>query len=118
LIGLFVMVAWGAADFAERTKLAVPWKIVTVLCVLAALSLLTWRQISYWRTSFDLWGHALEVTSNNFVAEDQFGGALVQAGRTDEAYPHFVRAAQLEPADPVSHTNIGFYLYQHGRPAE
>ena len=118
LIGLFVMVAWGTADFAERTKLPVPWKIVTALCVLAALSLLTWRQIGYWRTSFDLWGHALEVTSNNFVAEDQFGGALVQAGRTDEAYPHFVRAAQLEPADPVSHTNIGFYLYQHGRPAE
>ena len=52
------------------------------------------------------------------MAEDQFGGALVQAGRVDEAYPHFVRAAQLQPADPVSHTNIGFYLYQHGHPAE
>jgi hypothetical protein len=118
LVGLFVMIAWGTADFAERTKLAFPWKIVTAACVLAALSLLTWRQIGYWRTSLDLWGHTLEVTSNNFVAEDEFGGALAQLGRTDEAYPHFVRAAQLEPADAVSQTNIGYYLYQHGRPAE
>lgn len=118
LIGLFVMIAWSVADLAERTKLAFPWKIATAVCVLAALSLVAWRQIGYWRTSLDLWAHTLEVTSNNFVAEDQFGGALVQLGRTDEAYSHFVRAAQLEPADPVSHTNIGFYLYQHGRPAE
>jgi len=65
-----------------------------------------------------LWGHTLEVTSNNFVAEDQFGEALVQSGRTTEAYSHFVRAARLAPADPVSHSNIGFYLYQHGRAAE
>ncbi len=112
------MITWGTADFAERTKLVFPWKIVTAVCVLSALSLLTWRQIGYWRTSLDLWGHALEVTSNNFVAEDEFGGALAQLGRTDEAYPHFVRAAQLEPADPVSQTNIGYYLHQHGHPAE
>jgi tetratricopeptide (TPR) repeat protein len=118
LIGLFVMIAWGAADFAERTKLVFPWKIVTAACVLAALSILTWRQIGYWRSNLDLWGHTLEVTSNNFVAEDEFGGALAQLGRTDEAYPHFVRAAQLEPADTVAHTDIGYYLYQHGRPAE
>jgi hypothetical protein len=118
LIGLFVMIAWGVADLAEHTKLALPWKIVTAVCVLAALSLVAWRQIGYWRSSMDLWAHTLAVTSNNFVAEDQFGAALVQFGRTDEAYTHFVRAVQFEPADPVSHTNVGFYLYQHGRSAE
>ncbi len=118
LIGLFVMFAWGAADLAKRTRLTFPWKIVAAICLLAALSLVSWRQVGYWRNSSDLWAHTLEVTSDNFVAEDQYGGALVQLGRIDEAYLHFVRAAQLAPTDPVSHTNIGFYLYQHGRPAE
>jgi tetratricopeptide (TPR) repeat protein len=66
----------------------------------------------------DLWAHTLAVTSNNFVAEDQFGAAIVQVGRIDEAYTHFVRAAQIEPTDPISRLNIGFYLYAHGRPAE
>jgi tetratricopeptide (TPR) repeat protein len=118
LIGLFVMIAWGVADLAEHTKLAFPWKIVTAVCVLAALSLVAVRQIGYWRSSTDLWAHTLAVTSNNFVAEDQFGAAIVQLGRIDEAYTHFVRAAQIEPTDPISHLNIGFYLYAHGRPAE
>jgi len=86
--------------------------------VLVALSFVAYRQIGYWRSSLDLWAHALQVTSNNFVAEDDFGGALVQLGRTDEAYPHFLRAAQLQPADPVSHSNIGAYLHQHGHQAQ
>jgi len=58
------------------------------------------------------------VTLNACVAEDEFGGALTQLGRFDEAYPHFVRAAQLQPADPVSHSNMGAYLHQHGHAAE
>lgn len=118
LIGLFVIIAWGAADLAERARLTFAWKIGTAVCVLAALSIVSWRQVGYWRTNLDLWAHTLNVTSDNFVAEDQFGAALVQLGRIDEAYLHFVRAAQFAPTDPVSHTNIGFYLYQHGRPAE
>jgi protein O-mannosyl-transferase len=117
-IGLFVMIAWGLADLAERTKLTLPIKIVPAAAVLAVLFFLTYRQASYWHDSLSLWGHALAVTSNNFVAEDGFGGALVDLGRTDEAYPHFIRAAQLQPHDPASHSNIGAYLHQHGRPSE
>jgi protein O-mannosyl-transferase len=118
LIGLFVMIAWSLADLAEHMKLALPWKITPAVCVLVALSFVAYRQVGYWRDSLDLWSLALEVTSNNFVAEDELGGALVDRGRIDEAYPHFVRAAQLQPADPVSHSNIGAYLHQHGHVAE
>ncbi|HLZ40334.1 MAG TPA: tetratricopeptide repeat protein [Candidatus Sulfotelmatobacter sp.] len=118
LIGLFVIIAWAIADAAERLKLRLVWKTLPAVVLLAALSAVAYRQIGYWRSSLDLWGHTLRVTKNNFVAEDEFGGALAQLGRTDEAYPHFVRAARLAPTDPVAHTNIGFYLYQHGRAAE
>ena len=118
LIGIFVMMVWSAADALERTKLPLPWKIVPAAFLLTSLAVVAHRQTGYWRSNLDLWGHTLEVTQNNFVAEDQFGAALAQLGRTDEAFRHFVRAARLAPADPVSHMNIGFYLYQHGRAAE
>ena len=118
LIGVFVMIVWSAADAVERAKLPLACKIVPAALVLTSLVVVAYRQTGYWQSDLDLWGHTLAVTKNNFVAEDQFGGALVQLGRTDEAYLHFVRAARLAPADPVSHTNIGFYLYQHGRAAE
>jgi protein O-mannosyl-transferase len=117
-LGLFVMAAWGLADLAERAQLAPAVKIIAAAGVLAVLFVLAYRQAGYWRDSMSLWEHALEVTSNNFVAEDEFGGALVELGRTDEAYPHFIRAAQLQPEDPVSHSNIGAYLHQHGHPLE
>jgi len=118
LVGIFVMVAWAATDLAEKHKLEVPWEIVPAACVLLALSLACYRQIGYWRNSLDLWTHTLAVTNNNFVAEDSIGVALVQLGRADEAYPHFVRSAELQPNDAVSHSNIGAYLHQHERQAE
>lgn len=117
-IGLFIMIAWGAADFFKRIHLGVPHKVAVATCVVIALAVAAYRQTGYWRDSLALWGHALAVTNENFVAEDQLGEALVELGRADQAYPHFVRAAQLEPADPVSHLDIGAYLQQHGHPAE
>ena len=117
-IGLFVAIAWGVAELAETAKLSTMIKVASCACVVLTLASVTYRQAGYWRDSLRLWKHALEVTNNNFVAEDEFGGALTQLGRFDEAYPHFVRAAQLQPADPVSHSNMGAYLHQHGHAAE
>lgn len=118
MIGLFLMITFGFGDLLGSLSLDLPWKIAPAVCAIVALSFATYRQAAYWRDSLSLWEHALKVTSNNFVAEDEFGGALTQLGRFDEAYPHFVRAAQIQPADPVSHSNIGAYLHQHGHPAE
>jgi len=118
LLGIFTMLIFGAADLAAARKLAPAWTIAPALCLLAALAFAGYRQIGYWQSSLDLWSHALAITQNNFVAENSVGGALVDLGRTDEAYPHFVRAAQIQPGDPVAHCNIGAYLHQHGHVVE
>jgi Tfp pilus assembly protein PilF len=118
LIGVFVMIAWAAADWAEKKKLGLATGLVAATCVLVALSVVTYRQIGYWRDSLDLWTHALKVTQHNFLAEDNVGVALVKLNRVEQAYPFFVRAAQDEPNDPVARLNIGTYLDQHGRPAQ
>jgi protein O-mannosyl-transferase len=118
LIGVFVMIAWAAADWAEQKKLGPAPGFVAAICVLAALSVVTYRQIGYWRDSLDVWTHALNVTQHSFVAEDNMGVSLVELNRVEEAYPFFVRAAQDEPNDPVARLNIGTYLDQHGRPTE
>jgi len=56
----------------------------------------------------------LAVTQNNFVAENNFAGALVKQGRYDEAITHFRAANALEPTDATSHLNLGIYAQQHG----
>ena len=113
LIGLFVMIAWGVADWAQHKHLPTRWLGIPTVLVLLIFSLLTHRQLAYWHDSITLWSHALEVTSRNFVAEDSLGGALVNEGRYDEAIPHFRSAVKINPRDPLGHLNICAYEQQH-----
>jgi protein O-mannosyl-transferase len=114
LIGIFVMVAFGAADLAAAKHVGLVWQTIPAAAVLLLLVLVTHRQIGYWRSNYDLWAHALEVTRNNFVAEDNLGGALVLEGKPEEAFPHFEAAARINPHDPMSRSNLGTYLQTHG----
>ena len=114
LIGIFVMIVFAAADFAAQKKLGPAWIVLPALA-LVGLAAITYHQIEYWQSNYSLWSHTLAVTQNNFVAEDNLGGALVLLGQADEAYPHFERAAQINPRDPMSHSNLGTYFQTHGR---
>jgi len=115
LIGIVVMIAYGISDLADTRKLDVIPRVTAAACVLIALAFATDRQLSYWSSSYDLWAHALAVTQNSYIAEDNFGGALVLLGRTNEAYPHFRAAALINPYDPMSHFNLGAYLQESGQ---
>ena len=64
LIGIFVMIAWSLADWAQAKKIRTVWLVVPALCVLAALGYVTHRQIDYWESDYDLWSHTLEVAEN------------------------------------------------------
>ncbi len=99
-IGLFIMVCWSVAALAERRGLPRAWIAVPSCIVLIALAAVTHRQIGYWSDNVTLWAHTAEVTNPNYQAEDNLGEALEKAGRPDEAIPHFVRAAQINPAFP------------------
>jgi Tfp pilus assembly protein PilF len=115
LIGIFVMLVWGAADLADARHLGLTPRLIPAALILLALSVTTHRQLGYWSNSLDLWTHALAVTDNNFIAQDNLGGALLLLGKPDQAYPHFQAASQINPRDPMSHSNLGVYLQQQGR---
>ncbi len=112
-IGLFIMVCWLVADWAERRHVATAWVGGVSIAVLLALAFVAHQQIGYWEDNVTLWTRALQVTKNNWVAEDNLGGALMEEGKLDAAIPHFRAAAAIYPGDPVSHLDIGFYEQQH-----
>ncbi len=117
LIGIFVMIAFGVADLAQ----AKTWGLLPAIpaaAALMALSIMTYRQIGYWQTSDALWSHTLVVTQNNFVAEDNLGGALILEGKEEEAHAHFEAAARINPKDPMSHSNLGTYYMTHNQMRE
>ena len=114
-IGIFVIIAFAFDDLATRFKLPTAARAVPMIAVLVAFAVATEHQLAFWQSSYDLWSHTVEVTAPNYIAQDNLGGALVLLGRADEAYPHFQTAAQINPRDPMSHSNLGAYLHEHGQ---
>src|SRR5271165_3871570 len=56
-IGLFIMICWGIAEWAERRQISPRWLAAPSFAVLIALSAVTYRQLSYWRDNVLLWSH-------------------------------------------------------------
>lgn len=112
-VGLFIMVCWGAADWARhRVPRAAVW--AASAAVLLALTATTHRQIGYWKDDVSVWSRCLRVTQHNYVAEFGLGNALQAVGKTKEAVPHFFRAAAINPADIATNLAIADYEQQQG----
>jgi len=114
-LGFLVMIVWGGAEIMDSLKAGIIWRAVPAGVTLVALSLVTYHQIGYWHSNYDLWTHALSVTRNNFVAEDNMGGALILLGNEDEAHLHFAAASSINPKDPMSRVNLAAYDQTHNR---
>jgi tetratricopeptide (TPR) repeat protein len=97
LIGLFIIVAWGAADWASRKagrRRGISWAAISVVAVLAIAS---WHQLTYWESSLSIFQRALALTGNNYVAHHNVGVALFEAGQVDAAIDHFQTSIQISP---------------------
>ena len=126
LIGLFIMLCWGVSDLAGWIAGGVAgWRRIesrslaaVSVIILLALSVATRRQVGFWTDSSVNWSHALQVTENNWMAEDLVGASLIARGKLEEAMPHIYRANHFRPKDPVSNLNIGAYLQLKGNSLE
>jgi len=114
LIGLFIMIVWAAAEWADPRHVSAKLLAPAGFAALLGLSVVTHIQLSYWHDDLILWTHALAVAPNNFVAENNLASALIRQGRNDEAIVHFRAASALEPQDATSQLNLGIYAQEHG----
>jgi tetratricopeptide (TPR) repeat protein len=115
LIGIFMMAAFSLADWACARNLGNAPRAVVIAGISLALAFATYRQLGYWSSNVDLWTHTLAVTKNNFIAENNLGGALLLEGKAEEAHAHFVAASEISPRDPMSRSNLGAYLQEHNQ---
>ncbi|MFZ0828804.1 MAG: tetratricopeptide repeat protein [Verrucomicrobiia bacterium] len=118
LVGIFIAIAFGVRDLANRWQF--PKIIVAVAAglVLAACLALTGNQLRYWRDSESLFAHALAATTDNFNARIDYGAALEQQGRFPEALAEYREAVRLSPDSLQAQYNLGNLLDKMGRPEE
>jgi tetratricopeptide (TPR) repeat protein len=124
LIGLFIILAWGLYDvsqgWAHRTGCLVSVATAALLVCLAT----TWIQIGYWHDERTLWEHAFRVTSDNYVAHNNRGVALLREAQTLSgparleklagAERHLAEAVHIEPAYAKAQTNLATIFDQEG----
>jgi len=109
------MISWVVVDF---TALWYRQREVLRTCALVVITALGWRawaQTSYWRDSETLFRHALAVTANNDVAENNLGIVFLRQGKVDEAISLLQAAVDLRPDNSPAHENLAKALLQKGR---
>jgi hypothetical protein len=113
-LGLFVIVCWGLPDWWEDKRLPKMGLAIAGAAVLLVLSAITYRQISYWGDNLVIWTHSLEVTPDNWLAEDNLGGALLLTNQIEKARPHYEKALAMNPSDTDSTVYFALYTELHG----
>lgn len=113
-IGLILLIVWAGREWSMgRPRLRVGLVLASVVLLLACLAG-TWTQVGFWRDSRTLWEHALEVTTDNYLAHNGVGIARAAEFRMEEAEHHFREALRINPARATSLSNLGVILLDRG----
>jgi tetratricopeptide (TPR) repeat protein len=118
MVGISIMLAWGAAEAAERWRWGRPALAAAMVAVCSAWAVVTWFNVENWRNSISLFQHAIDVTHDNYVAYNNLAVALRQAGEIDEAVSSFESAVRIQPQDAQARDNFGDALTAVGRADE
>ncbi len=117
-IGLCIALTWSVAELAARWR---PHHLAlsgVSTAVVLALAVCAHQQTTYWQNSRTLWTRALAFTSDNIVAQNNLGNALLDDGKVDEAIPHFKEARRIKPEDAKAAFNLGNALINKGELTE
>jgi protein O-mannosyl-transferase len=117
-IGLYIAITWGIADVTAAWRWQREILTAGTAIVVALLSWPASVQTSYWRDSETLFTHALAVTSNNDVAENNLGIVYLQKGRLDAAISLLQAAVDLRADNSPAQENLAKALLQKGQVSE
>ena len=107
-VGLFVALAFLLPDFAPRRLL---------LPVAAALAVVSFIQVGYWKGSEELFGRVLAYEPKNPVATLTFGYVRLQQGRLQEA-EKYLRESLSVTSSASGYVDLGKVLIEEGRTEE
>jgi tetratricopeptide (TPR) repeat protein len=107
VIGLLVILAWGVKDLVSKWRHLRIAAALAAAVVLPAAAVCTRLQLSHWKDSAALFKHALDVTTDNFVMENNYANLLSDTGRTEQAIEHYQKALKLRPWSAEVYTNLG-----------
>jgi hypothetical protein len=108
MLGVAIIAGWAVSRHSNAVTHA------SAALILVLFSVVSIHQILYWRDSVTLFAHAAKVTPDVASVQGNYGRALADAGRLDDAIPHLQRAAELSPLSRVAQMFLAqAYVYSN-----
>lgn len=117
LVGLATALAWGGAALAGRAPRARTASAAAAVAATLALAAMAHRQVGTWRDSTALFRHALDVTRDNYIAEEGLARERLRGGALEEAEQRFREALRIKPRWAEAHFGLARTLSAQGRTA-
>ncbi|MHC4085988.1 MAG: tetratricopeptide repeat protein [Planctomycetota bacterium] len=114
-IGLFIMIAWGMYELLANWRYRRIALGASALAVLLTLAVCTRLQLRHWRNNSTLFEHAINVTDNNFVMNNNYANVLKDMGQAEKAVEYFYKALRIRPNSPEIYNNLGNALRKLNR---
>jgi len=116
-MGLFIAIAWAAAEIADRFKAPRRLLQAGAAVALLALAATSIAYIGHWRNASAIFEHALHLDPENPLARHQLANELARAPRNDLAGAEAQYRAVLatHPDDALAHLNLGKVLQRRKR---
>jgi tetratricopeptide (TPR) repeat protein len=117
-IGPIALASAGLINLADTFKNSRTFILSLALCVVAFLGTLTWRQAAMYGDIETLWRTTLARNPGCWMAHNNFGIALFERGRLDEAIAHYRTTLQMQPNFWDADYNLGTALLGKGQVEE
>ena len=119
IIGVIALASAGWSSWQDDLRGAAHWLAVFVAIIaVGVLALLTWHQSGLYCNQITLYRDTLEKNPGCWMAHNNLGKALFEAGRPPEAIEQFRQALGLKPDYTEAYNNLGGTLIEIGRPEE
>jgi hypothetical protein len=67
MVGLLIILSFGISDIYQKWKTISKILIPSVIVIILLLTIVTWKQISYWDNTINMLEHTVQVTKNNYT---------------------------------------------------
>ena len=107
MVGILILAVWGVGEVCLAWHPPRPLLFALSVLLLVACALRAHDQVRVWKDDESLFGHTLEVTKNNYIAELDMGFWYSKNGNVKKALEYYDRAGKIAPNDPTALFNIG-----------
>lgn len=97
IIGVAVIFIWGAVDLFIRFNFSRVTVVSVSVATMAALTISSFLQVSYWQNSEALFRRSIQVRPDSYMGHYGLANTLVKKGAEKEALYHFEQAVKLNP---------------------